>query len=127
MNVMKKIILDTNMLLVPVQFNVDIFDEIDRLIEGKYQIVTLDLVVNELKKMAKSNSKDAKAAKVGLELIKNKKVKIVKSKIRNTDNAIIQLANNNIVATNDKLLRQKLRNKNIKTIYLRNKKFLEMD
>lgn len=127
MNVMKKIILDTNMLLVPVQFNVDIFDEIDRLIEGKYQIVTLNLIVNELKKIAKSNSRDAKAAKVGLELIKNKKVKIVKSKIRNTDNAIIQLANNNIVATNDKLLRQKLRNKNIKTIYLRNKKFLEMD
>ena len=46
---MKKIILDTNFLLIPAQFKVDIFDEIDRIMIEKYQLFVLDKTIDELK------------------------------------------------------------------------------
>jgi len=124
---MKKIILDTNFLTVPYQFNVDIFEEIERIIEEDYEIMTLDGVIKELKNMLKSKSKDAIAAKIALELINKKNVKVISTDEKKVDNAIIELADENtIVATNDKILRKKIKNKNIKVLYLRSKKHLEM-
>lgn len=124
---MKKIILDSNFLTIPYQFNIDIFEEIDRIMGEDYELITLDGVIEELEELKKSLGKDAIAAKIGLELIKKKNVKVIKTREKNVDNTIIKIADKNtIVATNDKELRQRLKNKNIKTIYLRNKKYLEM-
>ncbi len=124
---MKKIILDTNFLTIPYQFNVDIFEEIDRIMEEDYELITLDRVVEELKNMIKSKSKDAVAAKIALELIKKKNVKVISTDEKKVDNAIIELADENtIVATNDKILRKKIKDKNVKVLYLRSKKHLEM-
>lgn len=95
--------------------------------EEDYELITLDGVIEELEELKKSKGKDAIAAKIGLELIKKKNVKVIKTREKNVDNTIIRIVDKNtIVATNDKELRQKLKNKNIKTIYLRNKKYLEM-
>lgn len=122
---MKKIILDTNFLTIPYQFNVDIFEEIDRIMEEDYELITLDKVVEELKRMKRG--KDAVAAKIGLELIEKKNVKVIKTGDKKVDNAIVKLANKDtIVATNDRILRKKLKYKNVKTLYLRSKKHLEM-
>lgn len=122
---MKKIILDTNFLTIPYQFNVDIFEEIDRIMEEDYELITLDKVVEELKRMKRG--KDAIAARIGLELIKKKNIKVIKTDEKKVDNAIVKLANKGmIVATNDKVLREKIKNKNVKVLYLRSKKHLEM-
>ena len=124
---MKKIILDTNFLMIPYQFKVDIFDEINRIVEEKYDLITLDSVIKELKGLMKSKGKDAIAAKIGLELIKRKRIKIVKIKEKKTDDAILKLANENtIIATNDRLLIQRLKNRNIRIIYLRGRKHLSL-
>ena len=122
---MKRIILDTNFLTIPYQFNVDIFEEIDRIMEEDYELITLNKVVEELKRMKKG--KDAIAAKIGLELIEKKNVKVINTDEKKVDNAIVELADENtIVATNDKALRKKIKNKNLKVLYLRSKKRLEM-
>ena len=56
-------------------------------------------------------------------MIKEKNVQIIKTQEKSADQAIINLSNKNtIVATNDKLLRQKLKDRNAKTIYLKSKK-----
>ena len=124
---MKKIILDTNFLMIPYQFKVDIFDEINRIVEEKYELITFDSVIKELKGLMKSKGKDAIAAKIGLELIKRKRIKIVKIKEKKTDDAILKLANENtIIATNDRLLIQRLKNRNIRIIYLRGRKHLSL-
>jgi len=124
---MKKIILDTNFLTIPYQFNIDIFEEIDRVVEGDYELTTLDCVVEELKKLEKSRGKDAAAARVALTLIKEKNVKVIKTGEKNVDIKIYRMANKNtIVATNDKELRQRLKNKNVKVLYLRSKKRIVM-
>ena len=125
---MKKIILDTNFLTLPHQFKIDIFNEIDRIMEENYELFTLDSVVYELKKLSKSKGKDAIAAKIGLELIKKKNIKIINTGEKNVDKAIVAISNEDmIVATNDKILRKKLKNENIKTIYLRSKKYLKIE
>jgi hypothetical protein len=125
---MKKIILDTNFLMIPFQFNVDIFEEINRIIEEKYELIIFDIMTKELEKIAKSKGKDATAARIALGLIGKKDVKIINTHEKKVDNAIVALVDKNtIVATNDKVLKEKLKNKNIKVIYLRNKKYLEID
>jgi len=122
---MKKIILDTNFLTIPFQFNIDIFEEIDRVVEGDYELTTLDCVVEELKKLKKARGKDAVAAKVALIMIKEKKIKIIKTHEKNVDKTIYKISDKNtIVATNDKNLMQKLKEKNVKIIYLRSKTHL---
>ena len=124
---MKRIILDTNFLTIPYQFNIDIFEEIDRVVEGDYELTTLDCVVEELKKLKKSRGKDAAAAKVALILIKEKNIKVINTGEKNVDIKIYRMADKNtIVATNDRDLRQRLKNKNVKVLYLRSKKRIVM-
>ena len=124
---MKKIILDTNFLTIPYQFNIDIFEEIDRVVEDEYELTTLDCVVEELKKLKKSTGKEATAANVALTLIEEKNIKVINTGEKNVDIKIYRMADENtIVATNDKALRQKLKNKNVKVLYLRSKKRIVM-
>jgi hypothetical protein len=125
---MKKVILDTNFLMIPYQFKVDIFEEIRCIVEEEYELITISGVVKELEKIKKSKGRSAVAAKIGLELIKAKNVKVINSDSEEVDNKIIELSDENtIVATNDIKLKNKLKNKNIKIIYLRSKKYLKME
>ena len=125
---MKKIILDTNFLLIPGSLKVDIFAEIDRICLFKYQVCVLDKTINELKKLAEGKSKTAKNAKLGLDLIKQKEVKIIKTenqKLTHTDDLILALADKNtLVATQDRELKKRL--KSIPLIILRKKKYLDL-
>jgi hypothetical protein len=119
---MKRVILDTNFLTIPYQFNIDIFKEIQRVVEGNYELTTLDCVVNELEKLKKGRGKDAAAARVALLLIKEKNVKVINTCEKNVDNTIYKIADQNtIVATNDKDLIKKLKDKKVKVLYLRSK------
>jgi len=125
---MKKIILDTNFFTIPHQFKIDIFEEIDRIMEEEYELITLNKVVEELKKLAKEKTENAVAARIGLEMIKKRNIKIISTEDKNVDNTIFKIADKNmIVATNDRVLRKKLKNKNVKTLYLRSEKYIEMD
>ena len=45
---MEKILLDTNFLLIPSQFKVDIFSEIKRICNFSYKLYVLDKSVGEL-------------------------------------------------------------------------------
>ncbi|MCX6821949.1 MAG: nucleotide-binding protein, partial [Candidatus Aenigmarchaeota archaeon] len=86
---MKRIILDTNFLMIPYQFNVDIFEEIKRIMEEKYELIIFDKIIEELERIAESKGKDASAARIALGLIKKKEVKIITTNEKTVDNAII--------------------------------------
>lgn len=123
---MKKIILDTNFLLLPSQFNVDIFSEIDRICLFKYKLYVLDKTIDELKNITeRKKGKHKQAAKIALLLIKKKKIDIIKTKQGKVDELILELLNKDyILATQDNILRKKAVKKGIKTIFLRSKKYL---
>lgn len=125
---MKTIVLDTNFLTIPYQFKVDIFEEFNRLIDEKYELVTIDKVVKELKKLSKGRGKDSIAARIGLDFIKSKDIKIIETKEENTDTALSNLTDKDIIiATNDKILIQKLKKNKRNIIRLKQKKYLVIE
>jgi len=122
---MQKILLDTNFLLIPAQFNVDIFTEIDRIMLTNYKIYILDKTIDELEKLTKDPKqklRDRNAAKLGLQLIKAKKINIIKTnEDLLVDDLIVKLQKDYIIATQDMILKKRLKTK---TIVLRQKKHL---
>jgi len=121
---MKKVILDTNFLLIPGQFKVDIFSEIKRIIDDTYELCIIDGTLTELNDITDKAKKgsDKRAAKLALSLIDSKKFKQIKSD-KIVDDAILQ-QKNVIVATQDAELVKKLHKKGVKTIGLRKKSYL---
>ena len=123
---MKKILLDTNFLLIPYQFKVDIFTQIDRIATFKYGLFVLDKNIEELKNIVETQKgKDRDAAKIALKLIAIKNIGVIKTKSnKKTDDIILELSSkeNFIVATQDKELKSMLKQKNVPMIILRQKK-----
>ena len=134
---MANILLDTNFLVIPFTLKVDIFSEINRIADNP-KIYVLDLSVLELEKIAEtSKGKDSRAAKAALSYLDKMPITIKKTvkhlnkaqslnKIGSVDDKIVEFAhkNNYWVATQDKLLKEKLKNKDIKIITLRQKTHL---
>ena len=124
---MKKILLDTNFLLIPSQFNIDIFSEINRIMLEKYQLFILDKTIDELKSLIKDKSqkqKDKRAARLGLQLAKAKNLKIIKTREKLPVDDLIVKSKDYIVATQDIELKRRLKAKKVKIITLRAKKKL---
>jgi len=124
---MVKIFVDTNFWLIPERYKIDIFSEIDRLVTEKYEIFISDSVKEELEKIKRTGKlKDRTAASIGLELIKKKVCHIIHRE-ENVDSLLLKLSEKDkewIVCTNDKNLRKKLREKNIKVVGMRGMKKL---
>ncbi len=125
---MKKILLDTNFLLIPYQFKVDIFTQIDRISMFKYKLFVLDKTIEELKKIVEEQKgKNKEAAKIALKLISIKNIGVIKTKSdKKTDDIILDIASKDdfIVATQDKDLKRRLINQGISIVILRQKKKL---
>lgn len=122
----KRIILDTNFLLIPAQFNVDIFEEIKRIADFQYQLCVLDKTVDELKKIQKEQrGKHKRAAKLALDLIKKKNVQIIKTRENKlVDDILAELSQKgDIIATQDLGLKRRLKKP---YIILRQKKYLAL-
>jgi rRNA-processing protein FCF1 len=119
-----KIILDTNFLMAVAQFKVDIFSEIERTADFKYEICVLDKTVDELNNIIKKQKgKHKMAAKLALQLLEAKDVKQIKTGAGKTDDLIVENADKNTaVATQDIELRRRLRLKKAKLIGIRQKK-----
>ncbi|KXB08456.1 hypothetical protein AKJ55_00965 [candidate division MSBL1 archaeon SCGC-AAA382M17] len=122
------VILDTNILMVPESQGVDIFSELDRILDKKYKLIVPETIVEELKNIKKrgESSSERKAARIGLEL--SSRAEKVPSK-KKGDEEIMRLARgkNCAVATNDSRLRKNLRKEDIPTIYLRQKSHLTLE
>lgn len=113
---MKKIILDTNILLSIYKLKINIFSELERICDFNYQIYVLDKTIKEIKK-----HKNKKAVKLALEIIKKKNLKVLKSGKGKVDDSLLKLAKKNyIIATQDKELKKNLKN----YITIRQKKHL---
>lgn len=127
---MRKVVLDTNFLLIPFQFKVDIFSEISRICRFNCKLCIFEQSINELEKIIKGQSgKDKKAAQFALKLIKLKDIGIIKSNQREgyVDSLILNsLAEGDVVATQDSQLKKELLKKGSTVIILRQKKYLEL-
>jgi rRNA-processing protein FCF1 len=121
------VILDTNALMMQFQFHVDIEGELRRILDFAYEIVVPDSVVAELSDLASvASGKDAGEAKMALEFAKH--FRTVEAPAEG-DAGVLRLAEKmqGIVVTNDKVLRARLRAKNIPNVHLRSRAFLTLE
>ncbi|MGM5481491.1 MAG: PIN domain-containing protein [Nanobdellota archaeon] len=138
-----RILLDTNILLLPGQSGIDIFTEIDRIADFPYVFCTTEDVYEELLAISKGQTirrrlfahrktkksakgADKQSAKLGYILGKQKDLKTISrsSKQRSADETILSVADkDSMVATLDKELQDKLRANGVPVITLRQKKY----
>jgi len=126
-----KVILDSNFLFVPSQFQIDIFEELLTLLNQRYEPILLSTTYKELLRMAEKGSpKLRRQAAMALKLAeKCRVVDVEKGKAETTDDVILRAANRwrCPVATNDRALKLRLRDISIPVIYLRQKSRLELE
>ena len=116
-----RIILDTDFIINTIKYKIDIDEALRKAINSNFQIYIIDKTLDELKKI---NNQDSKLA---LKLIEFKKYEIIKTKKdRIADELIKEIAEKaDVVATQDKELKKDLNKKLIKTISIRQMKYLK--
>lgn len=125
------VIVDSNFLMNSVQFNIDVFEEMEKTLNQRIDAVIPSPVYDELKQVSIGRKvKQARQAKQALKMAK--KAKIVQVDVEpceSVDDLIVRLAIdwNCLVATNDSELRKKLKKKKASVMYLRQKSHLMVD
>ncbi len=121
------VIFDTNFLFVTFQFNVDIISELKRLFGNAYSLFIYEGTLYELENLLNSKSKNKKYIRLIMSMLRIYGFKIIKSSQRYVDKDILDnLCEFVYIATNDKELKLKIHKNNYRTIYLRQKNFLEI-
>jgi rRNA-processing protein FCF1 len=121
-----RILLDTNFLIDLIRFKID-FEEIYDLVLEKYELFTLTSIVNELYHISDGKTKESGYAKVILQLIRQGRIKVLKID-GEADKILLNLASpSTIIATDDMKLKQMLKKKKTKTIYIKSRKHLGID
>jgi rRNA-processing protein FCF1 len=143
---MKRVIIDTNMLLVPGQHKVDIFTELDRVLDEPYLAQVLEGSVRELSSIAdgrtSASADDRRAAKLAQMLIEHQRardysaasgsrckgLKVVSgSADQHVDDVILAIADDDtLVATNDNGLKRRLLERGIRVIFLKQRQYLAL-
>ena len=123
------IIIDLNMFLNCIELGVNLFQELDRVLDVDYTPYVLDRIFSELKVVSDRSPKLKKLTEVARKLIEKCEIIETHDEKKPTDELIIEYAQklNAIVATNDKYLRKRLRQYGIPTIYIRGMSHLEIE
>ena len=131
--------MDTNALLIPGTFGIDIYEELEDM--GYLEIIIPESVIKELEALSKSEKgRTRKAAQIGYQLVRQHlQLADSRSRVfierkgrdtnRDTDSEIIMMAKmqDAAVLTNDAELRRRLRQEGIPTVFLRGKNRLVAD
>jgi rRNA-processing protein FCF1 len=130
-NLPTKVIFDTNFLLIPIRFGVDIFNEAERVLETIVEFYITETVLNEIDILkGKSKPSFIRELEFAEKLAQQCSILNIGIVPRETvDDSLIRVAKNDdyIVATTDTVLRRKLREANVRVLYLRQEQFLELD
>ena len=122
---MKKIILDTNFLMIPYQFKVDIFEEFKRIIDDTFELYVLNATIDELNDIIlEQTGKNREAAIFTRDMIFKLNVKVIDTDEPYVDKAIIGMQDYS-VATQDRELREKIKAQGREVFILRQKKYLD--
>lgn len=125
-----KVILDSNFLMIPFQFKLDVFQEIEYLLQKKVDFIVPSLVKTELTGISTRGGEGSPEASLALQLASRcRVVEVSLEPNESVDDAIVKASQKlgAVVATTDIELKKRLRNINIPVIYLRDKSKLEVD
>jgi rRNA-processing protein FCF1 len=122
--------MDSNSLFVPLQFKIDVFGELERLLNRRFELILLSSVRNELDTLASEGSpKICRMAAFALKFAEKCRYVEVHSSAKTVDDVIVETAAGcrTPVFTNDAQLRRRLRDISVPVIYVRQKSRLEIE
>ena len=123
-----KIAFDTNMLLAIGQLKVDVFFEVEKKFGKEIMLAIPKQVLEELEKFKTGNETMKRNTGIALEEIERHKVEKIQVEAGNADNALEEMAKQGFyVASNDAVLRKRIKGFGGKVIYLRQSRFLEIE
>ncbi len=125
-----RVMLDSNFLLLLFVLRLDIFTEIENLLQGKVQFIVITPVRKELERLSQRNSELGRKAASALKLTERcVEIDVRLSRSETVDDALIRFAQEDriIVATSDMALKKKLRDINVPVIYVRDRSRLEIE
>lgn len=126
-----RVILDSNFLFIPLQFHVDIFEELKKLLNQQFKPVLLQPTYQELLRIAEHGPpKLRQQASLALKLAEKCSIVHVETLPgENHDDVIVRVAKEwrCLVATNDRELRRRLRKEKVPTIFLRQRAYLNIE
>ncbi len=113
------VILDTNVLIMNMEYRLNLEDDLTELL-GTYEIMVPSAVLHELRYIKDRHAKAALKFAERYEVIES---------VKKGDDAILSLAChlNAVVVTNDRELRERLKEKGLKVLYIRQRSYLAMD
>ncbi len=116
---MEHIVLDANFLVVPFQFNVDVFAELDRLF-GAYKVHTLDVCLDEAKRV-----ENGRYTQLVEKLVSTQNVEVLGTDANYADPVLQRYAENGyVIATTDKELRDRVLRSGGRVVLLRGESHL---
>lgn len=134
---MKKVVLlvvvDTNFMTIPAQFNVDIFAEAERVLERRFEFVILSSVADEIE--AGAHESKARSNRLAFRIARDlsrrcRSVETEKSISElPVDDQLLEYAVQveGVLATNDKELRNRARERGVPILFLRGRKQLQIE
>jgi rRNA-processing protein FCF1 len=121
-----RVVFDTNMVLAIGQLKVDVFSEARKMFGEKADFLVPGQVASELRALAEKELPLKKAVGIAQEQIASNKVKTEEVEAADADEALVELAKSGcFVATNDAVLRKRIKGFGGKVIYLRQGHFLK--
>ena len=119
---MKTILLDTNFLVECAKNRIDIHAELTRILDFSFEVAILDRTMEELDEIIARGKKEGQAAKLARMILMTKRVTVIPTEGGHTDNLLLDKADeNNIIATMDKALKQRLKRKKQDVVIMRGK------
>jgi uncharacterized protein len=119
-----RVVLDTNFVMIPGQFGVDIFEELGKL-DFPYELCVVSGTLVELREIIeKVKNRDRIAARIGLELIERRGIKVLES-TGPVDDTLVSLSGEPgvLIATQDAGLRRRIKGQKL---VLRQKRYICM-
>ncbi len=121
------VVLDSNFLLVPFQFRIDIFAEVEALLDAKPKYAVPEQVLTELQRLASRTGRLAKFARSAIALAEQR-CEVLSVDAEDADEALEKLAGRGtIICTNDKVLKEKVRKRGSAVIFLRERQKLAVE
>lgn len=126
-----KVLFDTNFLLVPIRFGVDIFTEAERALNQLVEPTVSTGVLRELESL-KEESGPRFQRELGFAMSLTSRCVVVEDEPHEgetVDDHLVRLASEGgyVAATNDSELRKRLRRSGVKVLYMRQMRYLELD
>jgi len=121
---MREVVMDTNFFLLPFQFKIDIFTELDYVLGEPFHVVVSSKVLSELRGLARRTGKSGAAARFALKILAagRQRFETVDS-AGPVDDWVFEYAKEHraVACTNDRELRKKLKAERLKVVGLRTK------